>query len=206
MDVLGTQTNWLSYAEAARRIGRTDRNIRRWRQEGMPMSWRIGSDNQRERVVNEEVLLKWFREKLKASPAHYYRLRAIAREHGLPEPQRPESVDRARPKPPVLVSEAHSVGDEDEQASSGVTRWKAFEPLDTMKPMKGGPEFGELQRALRETPAPCRDVDEFTAERIDPGTARMLAGICATCPVVELCRAYAERAHPEGYWAGQLLR
>lgn len=88
----------------------------------------------------------------------------------------------------------------------GVTRWKAFEPLDTMKPMKGGPEYGELQRALREAPAPCRDVDEFTAERIDQETAAMLAGICDGCPVIGLCRAYAERAHPEGYWAGQTLR
>jgi hypothetical protein len=170
------------------------------------MSWRVGSDNQRERVVDEEVLLKWFRERLKNSPAHYYRMRAIAREHGLPEPARPESVDRARPKPPALLSEAHNAGDEDEQASSGVTRWKSFEPLDTMKPMKGGPEYRELQRALRETPAPCRGVKEFTADRIDDVSQAYLATICAACPVIDLCRAYAERAHPDGYWAGQALR
>lgn len=195
-------TNWLTYAEAARRMGRSKRNILRWRTEGMPVEWHVYEGGQRCRVIDEAVLLKWFREKLKNSPAHYYRMRAIAREHGLPEPARPESVDRARPKPPVLVSEAHSVGDQDEQASSRVTRWKSFEPLDTMKPMKGGPEYRELQRALWETPEPCRGVDDFTAERIDTATAAKLAGICATCPVIDLCRSYAERAHPDGYWAG----
>ncbi|QRY42077.1 WhiB family transcriptional regulator [Microbacterium hominis] len=186
MDAFGTQTRWLTYAEAARRIGRTDRNIRRWRQEGMPMSWRVGTDNQRERVVDEEVLLKWFREKLNSSPVHQYRMRAIAREHGLPEPVLKAFPKKSPPKPPALLSEARNAEDE--------------------KPMKGGPEYRELQRALRETPAPCRDVDEFTAERIDPDTAAKLAGICAGCPVIDLCRAYAERAHPKGYWAGQLLR
>lgn len=99
MDAFETQPNWLSYTGAARRIGRTDRNIRRWRQEGMPMSWCVGADNQRERVVDEEVLLKWWREKMKNSPAHHYRLRAIARKHGFPEPARPESMDRGHPKP-----------------------------------------------------------------------------------------------------------
>lgn len=193
---------WLTYAEAARRVGRSKRNILRWRTEGMPMEWHVYDDGQRCRVVDDEVLLKWFRERLNNSPVHQYRMRAMAREHGLPEPELKRFPKKSAPKPPALVSESHSAGDEDEQASSGVTRWKSFEPLDTMKPMKGGPEYRELQRALRETPAPCRGVKEFTAERIDEETAAKLAGICAICPVIDLCRAYAERAHPDG----QLLR
>lgn len=87
-------TTWLNYTEAARRVGRTDRNIRGWHADGMPMSWRVGADGQRERVVDEETLLAWFRDRLKASPTHYYRMRAIAREHGLPEPTPPAALSR----------------------------------------------------------------------------------------------------------------
>lgn len=42
MDAFGTQTNWLTYAEAARRVGRSKRNILRWRTEGLPMEWLLG--------------------------------------------------------------------------------------------------------------------------------------------------------------------
>ncbi|MFM2719086.1 hypothetical protein [Microbacterium mcarthurae (nom. nud.)] len=65
-------TRWLTYREAARRVRRDVRTVQRWRAAGMPMRWRDG-----ERVVDEEVLLAWWRDRLDAWPAHQYRLRRI---------------------------------------------------------------------------------------------------------------------------------
>jgi hypothetical protein len=65
----------LTYREAARRVHRTTRCIRYWRQRGMPMSWDI-RDGQRCRVVDEEVLLAWWRQRMQNWPAHQYRMRA----------------------------------------------------------------------------------------------------------------------------------
>lgn len=203
MDTLEAPTTWLSYTEAARRVGRSDRIIRKWRRDGMAMSWRVGADGQRERVVREDVLLAWFRDRLKASPVHYYRMRALAREDGLPDPERPAALSRPHRSERVITPAGteSAVGDAVRSAVAGSSR--DADPLGNVKPMKGGPEYGELQRALRETPAPCRDVDAFTADRIDDDTAAMLAEICAGCPVIDLCRAYADRGHPGGYWAGR---
>lgn len=54
----------------------------------MPMSWqRI--EGQQTRVVREDVLMKWFRDRLKASPMHYSQMRKIALEQGLPAPKKP---------------------------------------------------------------------------------------------------------------------
>lgn len=70
----------LSYREAAKKVHRTKRCIEYWRARGMVMGWAV-RDGQRIRVVDEEVLLAWWRERLKNDPAHRYRLRAqIARE------------------------------------------------------------------------------------------------------------------------------
>lgn len=60
----------------------------------MVMSWRLGADGQRERVVDETVPLAWFRDRLKASPTHYYRMRALAREHRLPDLTPPATLSR----------------------------------------------------------------------------------------------------------------
>lgn len=65
----------LTYREAAKRVGRTPRAIRYWRQHGMPMGWET-RDGQRCRVVDEKVLLKWWRTRLANDPAHQYRMRA----------------------------------------------------------------------------------------------------------------------------------
>ncbi|MFT4281192.1 hypothetical protein [Microbacterium sp.] len=68
----------LTYREAARRVGRKPRAIRYWRARGMPMQWEV-REGQKVRVVEEDVLLAWWRERLKNDPAHQYRLRAIRR-------------------------------------------------------------------------------------------------------------------------------
>lgn len=42
----------------------------------MPMRWEI-QHGQKVRVVDEEVLLRWWRDRLDGWPAHQYRLRRI---------------------------------------------------------------------------------------------------------------------------------
>ncbi|MCR2824215.1 hypothetical protein [Microbacterium sp. zg.Y909] len=64
----------LTYREAAHRVRRTPRAIRYWRQHGMVMGWAI-RDGQRVRVVREDVLLAWWRQRLQNWPAHQYRMR-----------------------------------------------------------------------------------------------------------------------------------
>lgn len=72
----------LTYREAARRVRRTRRTIRYWRQRGMPMSWEI-RDGQRCRVVDEDTLLAWRRDRLKNDPVHQQRLRKQLAEDAL---------------------------------------------------------------------------------------------------------------------------
>lgn len=64
--------NTLTYREAARRVGRSIRTIKRWRKGGMPMGWDHGR-----RVVDEPTLLAWYRARLTADPVHQQRLRAL---------------------------------------------------------------------------------------------------------------------------------
>lgn len=65
----------LTYRQAARRVRRSVRTIKRWRRAGMPMGWDHGR-----RVVDETVLLAWWRARMQADPVHQQRLR-----HLLPE-------------------------------------------------------------------------------------------------------------------------
>lgn len=66
----------LTYREAARRVRRSVRTIKRWRMAGMRMGWDV-RDGQRVRVVDEDVLLAWWRDRLDAWPSWQYRLRRI---------------------------------------------------------------------------------------------------------------------------------
>ncbi|KTR95359.1 hypothetical protein NS220_06020 [Microbacterium testaceum] len=65
----------LTYREAATRVHRSRRTIRHWRLHGMRMGWEV-RDGQRVRVVELEVLLAWWRQRLKNDPVHQQRLRA----------------------------------------------------------------------------------------------------------------------------------
>ncbi len=69
---------WHTHKTAARRVDRTERTIRYWRERGMPMSWRV-IDGQRTRVVREDIQLKHFRLHPAQSPVHQYRMRARRR-------------------------------------------------------------------------------------------------------------------------------
>ncbi|WP_336642806.1 hypothetical protein [Microbacterium sp. MMO-113] len=64
----------LTYRQAARRVGRSMRAVRYWRARGMPMSWEI-REGQKVRVVEESVLLAWWRQRMKNDPVYQINLR-----------------------------------------------------------------------------------------------------------------------------------
>ncbi|MFL1999483.1 hypothetical protein [Microbacterium sp. A1-JK] len=72
------EPTWHTYTSAAKRVGRSRRTIRHWGAQGMPMSWHT-IDGQPTRVVLEQVLLKWYRERLKNDPVHQQRMRVRRR-------------------------------------------------------------------------------------------------------------------------------
>lgn len=78
VDVAEHET-WYTYRAAARRVERSARTIRHWREWGMPMGWKV-IDGQRTRVVRGDILLQHFRMHLKNSPVHQNRLRAQRRQ------------------------------------------------------------------------------------------------------------------------------
>ena len=71
---------YLTYKEAAARVGRSVRAINRWRRNGMPMTWQ-SRDGKRVRVVELSTLLAWWRDRLNAWPPHQYRIRKLLREN-----------------------------------------------------------------------------------------------------------------------------
>ncbi|MGF3055627.1 hypothetical protein [Microbacterium sp. YY-01] len=79
---------YLTYREAAKRVRRSVRSINRWRRGGMPMEW-AKRDGQRVRVVREDILLKWWRERLTAWPPHQYRMRKMLTSHPPPDNDTP---------------------------------------------------------------------------------------------------------------------
>ncbi|MEL5990732.1 WhiB family transcriptional regulator [Microbacterium phosphatis] len=199
-----TGTRWLNYTQAAARVKRDRNSIRRWGRQGMPMSWRTGADGNQERVVREDVLLEWFRGKLQASPVHFYRIRKRAIEQGLPEPELPAHLSRAAKRVPS--ENVQSSGGNEEKKAVSATR-PEIDPLADMKPILGAVEYRALSEALKTEPTGCRNDDRFTSDRLEARELPELAAICATCPVLELCTAYARAARPdEGFWAGAPAR
>lgn len=64
--------------------------------------------------------------------------------------------------------------------------------------------WAALVRAMENTLPRCDGDDRFTQEDIGPSTARILREVCQTCPLLELCADYADRARPSaGFWAGR---
>jgi hypothetical protein len=61
----------------------------------------------------------------------------------------------------------------------------------------------DLNDALEEYRPACRGDAVFTAEQLTPEQRAYCASICATCPVLDLCDAYAATANVKaGYWGG----
>lgn len=69
----------LTYREAAKVTRRSVVTIKRWRRNGMPMGWET-RDGQRHRVVEENTLKQWWRERMTADPVWQARLRKTLRE------------------------------------------------------------------------------------------------------------------------------
>lgn len=67
----------LTCRQAARRVHRSIKTIKRWRRNGMPMGWGL-EQGQRCRVVDEGELLAWWRGRMLADPVHQARIRALA--------------------------------------------------------------------------------------------------------------------------------
>ncbi len=63
---------WYDYRQAARRVGRSENTVKRWRRAGMPTTIRDGR-----RMVREDVLLAWYRDRLQAWPVHRWRMRRL---------------------------------------------------------------------------------------------------------------------------------
>lgn len=188
------EPRWLTYTEAAARIRRSEKTIANYRRAGMPMGWTT-RDGQRTRVVLEDALLAWFRRALMADPVRHNRRRAAARAAGLPEPARP-----APPPPRPIDDEPESTV---EPFKPALTTAKL---LETMRLKRGADEYAALTAALRTTPTRCAGDGRFTAERLDPAELTAMAAMCADCPLVALCGAYAAAADPPGFWAGELRR
>lgn len=66
----------LTYREAAARVNRSVRTIKRWRRDGMPMNF----DHYGRRVVTERILLTEYRRRLASDPVHQQRIRALTRD------------------------------------------------------------------------------------------------------------------------------
>lgn len=64
--------------------------------------------------------------------------------------------------------------------------------------------FKRLTNAMRLTDPACQNDDRFV---LDDQPTESLAGICTTCPVLDLCRTYAEIERPKsGVWASKRYR
>lgn len=78
---------YLTYRQAARRVHRTIRTIRRWKKNGMPTHLADGI-----RYVELETLLAWWRARLQSDPAHRWRMRKQARHAENAESTSPSAV------------------------------------------------------------------------------------------------------------------
>lgn len=65
---------WLPTRQAARRVGKTIRTIRRWRQLGMPVRFVDGRMH-----IEEETLLLWWRQQTMRNACTKWRIRAAQR-------------------------------------------------------------------------------------------------------------------------------
>lgn len=195
---------WLSYAEAAKRVRSSGRTVRNWRRQGMPMSWRVDETGQRYRVVELQVLLAWWREKMQASPVHFYKMRAKAIERGEEPPEVPERFRYSRNRDSLLKNSENTGTPLDvEGVQSPHTPERNIDPLADMPTLRGGAEYYTLTERLKDATPSCAGITEFTADKVDDETAAMMAGICAHCPLLARCEAFAEASKPTaGFWAG----
>lgn len=198
------EKTWLTYAEAAKRVKSSERTVRHWGQQGMPLAW-AERNGQRVRVVELEVLLKFWRERMAASPVHFYRMRKRMAEDGIVL-ETPEHVKAMRRKAAetlrgTRVPEAlERPGDESTEPETAAPEPKV-DPLADMPRLKGSDEYWVLTDRLRTTVPRCAGMPEYTADGISTEDRERLAGICASCPLLAECRAFAIASKPTGgFW------
>ncbi|MGN7188846.1 WhiB family transcriptional regulator [Microbacterium enclense] len=184
---------WLTYEQAAKRIGRHSDSVRRWRRDGLEFVMRDGKQ-----MVLEEHLLAFYRDRLKAWPIHRHKMNRLRAEDGLPP--LPPPPPRIKPER-VAQRQIQQVPAEDDTDQDQPEPEKLYEPLDGMLDrFAAAAEHTALLEALKANPAPCKDVAGFIADRPD---SEKLRPICASCPVLAQCDAYAVAAKIRaGFWAG----
>lgn len=190
---------WLSYAEAARRVKSSGRTVRNWRRQGMPMEWRVDEGGQRYRVVEESVLLSWWRKKMLASPVHFYKMRRQAIDRGETPPPIPERFRNTRER--REQSQIHDRPGEDAPLDQAAV-FREF--LRDLPEFHGQAEHAALMAAMEDEPPACDGLEVFTRDRYaDPEEVAMMRGICRSCPLLDLCHAFAAAGKPTGgMWAG----
>jgi len=197
---------WLSYSEAAKRVKSTKHTIQLWRKAGMPMEWAVDEIGQRYRVVDEQTLLAWWRQKMKNSPVHFYKLRREAIERGETPPEVPEKFRRTRaqraPIADLTASDASLVPDSHDGDIERPDPYAAL--LASLPEFVGQREHAALIQAMEDQPPACDGLEVFTRDRFDdPEEVEMMRGICRQCPLLELCVAFAAAGKPSGgMWAG----
>lgn len=211
---IDSEKTWLTYAEAAKRVGRSDRAVKRWRREGMPMRWQVDESGQRYRVVELDVLLAWWRDRLTNWPTHQNRMRRAAIERGETPPpivQRPKRRQES-PSETLHTQIPPHAPDKSESAAFGRTEPESDTPAPTVDPLatmrlRGPDEYRALTEQLRTITPSCAGMAEYTADRVSPEDAERMAGICAGCPLLARCAAFAEASKPAaGFWAGVARR
>ena len=196
---------WLTYAEAAKRVTSTKHTVQLWRRQGMPMEWRTDNTGQRFRVVEEETLLAWWRQKMKNSPVHFYKMRRKLIEAGETPPPIPERFRYTRQKATggdLTASTVQTPADADTVSEARTAALTAL--LADLTGFPGQPEHAALMKAMEDEPPACDGLEVFTHDRFDdPEQTEMMRGICRDCPLVEMCAAFAAAGRPSaGMWAG----
>ncbi|WP_314455801.1 hypothetical protein [uncultured Microbacterium sp.] len=178
---------FLTYDQAAARTSSHVETFKRWRRMGLSFAMVDGR-----RMIREDALLAFWRERMKADPVHQAR---IAR-------------DRLRDASGAVVASVlpratkrRQAGAPRHTAAPRPRRAPDGDPLGNVAPMRGAREFAALQDALRNITPSCDGMDTYTADRPSEDDVAAMMKICASRPVLELCQAYAVVGRPSaGHW------
>lgn len=199
---------WLGYAEAAKLIKLSKRTIRRWADAGMPFEWRLTPSGQRKHVFDEDTLFEWKRQHLASNPIHQNRMRRRFIDAGETPPEWNEQIRAQRARAAAARDQGATRHPHTEEASEAVTEaavtWE--DVVRELPAFRGQAEHAILMRAMEDTPPACDGLETFTRDKFtDREEVEIMRGICATCPLFDLCAAFATAGLPAaGMWAGSI--
>lgn len=205
---IAEEREWLGLSAAARRVKSSKRTVRRWIAEGMPVEWRISAAGQRERIVELDTLLTWWRRKMAESPVHQNRIRRRFLDAGETPPAWNEEMLAYRARAAATRDQRASRSQDTENDSEAVTKqivtWE--DVLRELPTFHGQAEHAALIRAMEDTPPACDGLETFTRDKfMDHDETEIMRGICRECPLFDLCAAYAVAGKPSaGMWAGMI--